>query len=117
MHGFKILHFLDPRQYIPGVGKMRNCGMRKVKCGMNSAENYRGVVCNLRNAESHYHVYAQWKPRRLLPLSCSIKTFQNVSYVIKRFRHVLKRFLFLPCVALLVEEDFIGFAEPTCRQR
>ena len=38
-----------------GVGKMRNCGMRKVKCGTDRAEKYRGMVCNLRNAENHYH--------------------------------------------------------------
>ena len=38
-----------------GVGKMRNCGMRKVKCGTDRAEKYRGIVCNLRNAENHYH--------------------------------------------------------------
>ena len=38
-----------------GVGKMRNCGMRKVKCGTDRTEQYRGMVCNLRNAENHYH--------------------------------------------------------------
>ena len=31
------------------------CGMRKVKCGTDRAEKYRGMVCNLRNAENHYH--------------------------------------------------------------
>ena len=30
------------------------CGMRKVKCGTDRAEKYRGMVCNLRNAENHY---------------------------------------------------------------
>jgi len=30
------------------VGKMRNCGMRKVKCGMECAENYCGMVGNMR---------------------------------------------------------------------
>jgi len=44
-----------------GVGKMRNCGMRKVKCGTDHAENYRGMVCNLRNAESHYHSQRQYR--------------------------------------------------------
>jgi len=28
------------------------CGMRKVKCGMECAENYCGTVGNMRNAES-----------------------------------------------------------------
>lgn len=31
-----------------GPGKMRNCGMRKVKCGMECAESYCGTVDNMR---------------------------------------------------------------------
>ena len=40
-----------------GVGKMRNCGMRNAerKCGTDRVEKYRGMVCNLPNAEYHYH--------------------------------------------------------------
>jgi len=34
------------------VGKMRNCWMRKVKCGMDGVENCCGMVCELQNAKS-----------------------------------------------------------------
>jgi len=34
-----------------GVGNLRKCGMRKVICGMNSAEICCGTVGNMRNAE------------------------------------------------------------------
>ena len=34
------------------VGKMRNCGMQKVKCGMECVESYCGTVANMWNAES-----------------------------------------------------------------
>jgi len=34
-----------------GIGKMRKYGMRKVKCGMKSAECTRGMMCRMRNAE------------------------------------------------------------------
>ena len=33
------------------------CGMRKVKCGMQYAENKRGTVGNLRSAENHTTAY------------------------------------------------------------
>ena len=33
-----------------GVGKMRNCGMRKVKCGIQKCGNVCGTVGKMRNA-------------------------------------------------------------------
>jgi len=35
-----------------GIGKMRKCEMRKVKCGMKSAECTCGMACRMQNAES-----------------------------------------------------------------
>jgi len=34
-----------------GVGKMRNCGMRKVKCGIQKCGNVCGTVGKMWNAE------------------------------------------------------------------
>jgi len=39
------------RGFYGGVGNLRKCGMRKVICGMNSAEVGCGTVGNMRNAE------------------------------------------------------------------
>jgi len=36
---------------VMGPGKMRNCGMQKVKCGMDGAEICCGMVCKVRNEE------------------------------------------------------------------
>ena len=33
------------------IGKMRNCGMRKVKCGIKKCGNGCGMVGKMRNAE------------------------------------------------------------------
>jgi len=35
----------------PGVGNSRNCGKRKVICGIEIAENYCGMMGKLQNAE------------------------------------------------------------------
>jgi len=35
----------------PGIGKMRNCGMRKVKCGIQKCGKVCGMVGKTRNAE------------------------------------------------------------------
>jgi len=36
---------------VMGVGRMRNCGMRKVKCGIKNCGNGCGMVGKTRNAE------------------------------------------------------------------
>jgi len=41
------------------VGKMRNCGMRKVKCGIQNCGNGCGMVGKTRNAE---RVHGESKP-------------------------------------------------------
>jgi len=43
------VHFYQPAN---GVGKMRNCGMRKVKCGIENCGNECGMVGKMWNAEN-----------------------------------------------------------------
>jgi len=45
-----------------GVGKMRNCGMRKVKCGIENCGNGCGMVGKMWNAE---RVYGESKATQL----------------------------------------------------